>query len=83
MIYTRRNRGVCSRQTTVKIEDGKVVDIEVIGGCPGNLNGICSIVKGLPAEFVIERFKGVRCGMKSTSCPDQIAACIEEALAQA
>lgn len=82
MEYTRRNKGVCSRSTTVVIEDGIVKDLKVIGGCDGNLKGIESLVKGMKAEDVIARCKGVTCGFKSTSCPDQIALTIEEALAQ-
>ena len=80
MTHTRKNKGVCSRTTTVTIEDGIVKSMEVVGGCDGNLSGIASLVRDMPAQQVIDRFKGVKCGMKSTSCPDQIAACIEEAL---
>lgn len=83
MEYIRKNKGVCSRSTRVVIEDGIVKELEVVGGCDGNIKGICSLVKGMKAEDVVERCKGVRCGFKSTSCPDQIAVTIEEALAQA
>ena len=83
MEYTRRNQGTCSRQTTVVIEDGIVKDLRVLGGCNGNLKGIMSLVKGMKAEDVIERLKGTSCGPRPTSCPDQIALCIEEALAKA
>jgi uncharacterized protein (TIGR03905 family) len=82
MEYTRMNKGVCSRSTKVVIEDGIVKDIKVIGGCTGNIEGISRLVIGMKAEDVAKRMKGVRCGFKSTSCPDQIALAIEEALAK-
>ncbi|MBQ6929259.1 MAG: TIGR03905 family TSCPD domain-containing protein [Oscillospiraceae bacterium] len=82
MEYTRMNKGVCSRSTKVVIEDGIVKDIKVIGGCSGNIEGISRLVIGMKAEDVAKRMKGVRCGFKSTSCPDQIAITIEEALAK-
>ena len=82
MEYTRMNKGVCSRSTKVVIEDGIVKDIKVIGGCTGNIEGISRLVIGMKAEDVAKRMKGVRCGCKSTSCPDQIALAIEEALAK-
>ena len=83
MTYTRRNKGTCSRQTTVVIEDGILNDIEIVGGCDGNIKGVISLCKGMKATDAIERLKGITCGFKSTSCPDQLALCIEEALAQA
>ena len=82
MEYTRMNKGVCSRSTKVVIEDGIVKDIKVIGGCSGNIEGISRLVIGMKAEDVAKRMKGIRCGFKSTSCPDQIALAIEEALAK-
>lgn len=82
MEYTRMNKGVCSRSTKVVIEDGIVKDIKVIGGCSGNIEGISKLVIGMKAEDVAKRMKGIRCGFKATSCPDQIAIAIEEALAK-
>lgn len=82
MEYTRMNKGVCSRSTKVVIEDGIIKDIKVIGGCSGNIEGISRLVIGMKAEDVAKRMKGVRCGFKTTSCPDQIALTIEEALKQ-
>ena len=82
MEYTRMNKGVCSRSTKIVIEDGIVKDIKVIGGCSGNIEGISRLVIGMKAEDVAKRMKGVTCGFKSTSCPDQIALAIEEALAK-
>ena len=82
MTYTRKNTGTCSTRTTVTIEDGVVTDCQVIGGCNGNLKGICSLVKGMKAQDAVDKMLGITCGYKSTSCPDQIALCIQEALAQ-
>ena len=83
MTYTRKNKGTCSRQTTVVIEDGILKDIEIVGGCDGNIKGVISLCKGMKATDGIERLKGITCGFKSTSCPDQRALCLEEARAQA
>lgn len=66
-------KGVCSRQYTFEIEDNKIKSLEVVGGCAGNLAGISSLVVGMDINHVIERFEGVTCGFKPTSCPDQIA----------
>ena len=82
MEYTRLNKGVCSRSTKVVIEDGIVKDIEVVGGCSGNLKGIMELVKGMDAKEAAKRMRGITCGFKATSCPDQIAITIEEALAK-
>ncbi len=82
MEYTRRHKGTCSRSSTVVIEDGIIKEAKIIGGCDGNTKGICNLVVGLPAELVIERFSGTTCGFKPTSCPDQLAVTIKEALEQ-
>lgn len=74
------NKGVCSSQTIVELDENNVIqDIEVIGGCNGNLKGICSLLKGTKAEDAIERLEGIRCGFKSSSCPDQIAQALKTA----
>ena len=83
MEYTRKHRGTCSRSSTVVIEDGIIKDAKIIGGCDGNIAGICKLVVGLPADLVVERFSGTPCGFRPTSCPDQLAITIKEALAQA
>lgn len=80
MKYTFKPSGVCSRLMEFDIEDGIVTDVAVTGGCNGNLKGIVSLVKGMPAEDVIARLNGIRCGSKSTSCPDQLARGLSEAL---
>lgn len=83
MEYVRRNRGVCSRSTKVVIEDGILKDAEIIGGCNGNIKGVIALSRGMKVEDVISKCKGITCGPKSTSCPDQLALCLEEAMAQA
>lgn len=71
--------GVCSRQINIEVdEQGKIVSLEVIGGCNGNLKGISALVKGMDAESVIESLKGIDCNGKGTSCPDQISKALEQ-----
>lgn len=82
MEYARKNKGVCSASTKVVIEDGIIKDVEMIGGCNGNIKGMISLVKGMKAEDAIERLSGIKCGFKSTSCPDQLAITLREALEQ-
>lgn len=71
-------KGVCSRQINIEVEDGMVQDVQYIGGCNGNLKGIGSLVKGMKVEDVIERLENIHCGMKNTSCPDQLAQALKE-----
>ena len=73
MEYIYNPRGVCSRQFVFDIEDGKISSVSIMGGCHGNLQGIASLIKGMDLDEVISRLDGIRCGMKPTSCPDQIA----------
>ena len=73
-------RGVCSRRFTIDVEDGVIRKIEVVGGCSGNLQGISSLLKGMKVEEAISRMEGIRCGMKPTSCPDQIAQALKACL---
>ncbi len=82
MEYTRRNKGVCSASTKVVIEDGIIKDVEMLGGCNGNIKGIVALIKGMEAEEAVKRLSGIRCGFKTTSCPDQLAITIKEALEQ-
>lgn len=78
MTYEFSPRGVCSRKMLIEVEDGIVRDLQVVGGCHGNLQGISSLVKGMKIEDVIARLDGIRCGGKSTSCPDQLAQALKE-----
>lgn len=77
MKYTYTPDGVCSQQIILDVEDGIVKDLQVIGGCNGNLKGISNLVKGMKVEEVIKRLKGIKCGYKETSCPDQISKALE------
>ena len=77
------NVGTCSKQTNFVLnDDHTIASMEVIGGCNGNLKGICSLLKGMKAQDAIGRMRGTTCGNRPTSCPDQIAQALEEALAQ-
>jgi len=81
--YTFRPVGVCSREMQVELDDqGVVQSLRVAGGCSGNLQGIATLVQGMPAEEVIRRLKGINCGGKGTSCPDQLARGLEQALSR-
>lgn len=70
---TYQPRGVCSRHMEIDVENGVIEAVRVQGGCSGNLQGICSLLKGMTVEDAIARMEGIRCGMKPTSCPDQLA----------
>ena len=80
MTYTYQPRGVCSRKMTVELDDGIIRDVRIEGGCSGNLQGISRLVIGIPAREAIQRMKGIRCGGKPSSCPDQLALALEQAL---
>ena len=83
MTYTFRPRGVCSQQMQVEVDDqGIIQELRVLGGCSGNLQGIASLVQGMPAQEAIKRLKGIRCGFKDTSCPDQLARNLEKIMAE-
>ena len=78
---TYATHGTCSRLINIDINDsGEIVDVSFVGGCNGNLQGIGALVRGQRPEDVIARLKGIRCGAKPTSCPDQLAQALEEAL---
>ena len=80
MTITYRPKGVCSRLMRVEVEDGIIRQVEVQGGCSGNLQGISRLLVGMPVQQAIERMEGVRCGVKPTSCPDQLAKALRQAL---
>ena len=80
MQYEYKTKGTCSQRILFELEDGIIKNLQYIGGCHGNLQGISKLVEGMPAEDVIKRIKGIRCGMKHTSCPDQLALALEEAI---
>lgn len=83
LVYTYHPTGVCSRSITVTLEDGIVKDVVFEGGCSGNLQGVSRLVCGMRAEEVVGRLKNIKCGFKPTSCPDQLARAIEEAVGAA
>ena len=80
MQYEYKTKGTCSQRILFEIDEGKVKNVQFIGGCNGNLQGISRLVEGMEVQDVIERIKGIRCGMKTTSCPDQLATALSEAL---
>ena len=80
MTITYRPKGVCSRLMRVEVEDGIIRQVEVQRGCSGNLQGISRLLVGMPVQQAIERMEGVRCGGKPTSCPDQLAKALRQAL---
>ena len=73
MQYEYKTKGTCSQRILFDIEEGKVKNVQFLGGCNGNLKGIGALVEGMDAQEVISRVEGIKCGMKSTSCPDQLA----------
>ena len=78
-----KTKGTCSRMITIDIDDdGIIKDCSFLAGCPGNTVGVATLVKGMKAEEAISRLKGIKCGMKSTSCPDQLARALEDALSE-
>lgn len=83
MTYTYMPKGVCSRKMTVELDGEIIKSVKVEGGCNGNLQGISSLVVGMNARDAIAKMRGIRCGFKSTSCPDQLSLALEEALKQA
>jgi uncharacterized protein (TIGR03905 family) len=79
MTYNYKTSGTCSREIIFDVENGKVKNVQFIGGCNGNLKGIAALVEGMDMDEVIARVEGVKCGMKSTSCPDQLAQALKSA----
>ena len=80
MKYSYRTKGTCARTITFDLENGVVSNIQFEGGCNGNLKGISALAEGKNAEEIIETLAGIRCGFKSTSCPNQLATALKEAL---
>ncbi|MBQ3541740.1 MAG: TIGR03905 family TSCPD domain-containing protein [Oscillospiraceae bacterium] len=82
MQFEYKTKGTCSQYINFEIEDGKLKNVQYIGGCNGNLKGISSLVEGMDIDEVIARLEGTTCGMKNTSCPDQLATALKEAKAK-
>ena len=74
-----KNADLFGKRVNIEINDGKISGVQFLGGCHGNLQGICKLVEGMDADDVVSRLSGIRCGMKQTSCPDQLAKAIKEA----
>ena len=72
-MYQYKTKGTCSQMILFDVEDGKVMNVKFMGGCNGNLKGIGALVEGMDIDEVIARVEGITCGMKKTSCPDQLA----------
>lgn len=77
-----KTRGTCSQLINLELDGDVIKSVEFIGGCDGNLQGISKLVTGMKAEDAIKRLEGIRCGFKPTSCPDQLAKALRQALAQ-
>ena len=78
---TYKTHGVCSRQIDIDIEDGVIVKAQYTGGCSGNTQGVAALVAGMTVEEAISRLKGIHCGPRPTSCPDQLARALEQYVA--
>ncbi len=78
MEYTYKTSGTCSSLITLEVEDGILRNVQFEGGCNGNLQGISMLVKGMPVQDILSRLEGIRCGMRRTSCPDQLCRALRE-----
>lgn len=78
MTYSYKTKGVCARQINFEIEDGIVKEIQFIGGCNGNTQGVAALAKGRKVQEVINLLEGINCGGRGTSCPDQLAKALKE-----
>lgn len=79
-MFTYATKGVCSKQITFDIVNNVVKNVKFTGGCSGNLQGIGKLVEGMNALEAIKRLRGIECGEKGTSCPDQLSRAIEKCL---
>lgn len=77
MAFEYKTKGVCSRKITFDVIDDQVKNVKFEGGCNGNAKGVSALVDGMNIDEAISRMKGIKCGMKSTSCPDQLAQALE------
>ena len=80
MTIDYKTKGTCSSRMRIEVEDGVVRDIQITGGCDGNLQGLSRLVTGMKVEDVISRLEGIRCGFKPTSCPDQLAQALKQSI---
>lgn len=82
MTYTYQTKGTCSSQIQFDLDDSRIHNVKFTGGCNGNLKAIAALIEGMDSNEVIERVKGIRCGFKNTSCADQLALAIQDAVKQ-
>ena len=82
MQFEYKTKGTCSQRIFFEIEEGKLHNVQYLGGCNGNLQGIAKLVEGMDVDEVIKRVEGIQCGMKPTSCPDHLATALKEAKEQ-
>ena len=80
MQFDYKTKGTCSQRILFEIDEGILKNVQFIGGCNGNLKGIGSLVEGMQVNEVISRLEGTTCGMKNTSCPDQLATALKKAI---
>ena len=79
MQFEYKTKGTCAQRILFELDGNIVKNVQFLGGCNGNLKGIASLIEGMDADEVISRVEGIHCGMKSTSCPDQLACALKEA----
>ena len=82
MQFEYKTKGTCSQRIIFEIENDILKNVQFLGGCNGNLQGISALVEGMHVQDVIQRIEGIRCGMKPTSCPDQLASALKEAISK-
>lgn len=82
MNYTYRTKGTCSQGIQFEIVDNKVHNVQFIGGCSGNTQGVARLIEGMDVNEAISRIDGIHCGPRPTSCPDQLAKALKEAIAK-
>ena len=78
MMYSYKTEGVCARNITFDVKENKIFNLKFEGGCNGNLKGLSAMVEGQEVDSVIDRLEDIKCGSKSTSCPDQLSKALRE-----
>lgn len=83
MTYQYKPVGVCSQNITIELDGDVIKSVQFIGGCNGNTQGVSALAEGMKAKDAIQKLKGIKCGFRPTSCPDQLAVALEQALKEA
>ena len=81
-IIEYNTKGTCSKKILIELDGDVISDCKFVGGCPGNTTGVAALVKGMKVDEVVERLSGIKCGLKHTSCPDQLAKAVVQAIAE-